>query len=109
MNAVSMLLSRYGRAVTVEKNGAVEAGRAFVRPLREKQEQSVPTPVGRTRQDRFLYLGEAALSLAGMGEKDAVVCGGERYRVETAQEIYVGEEISHWWAILEIADEEETA
>lgn len=94
------ILSRYGRDVTVYNEAVPEgtAVRAFVQPMREKgTEQSVPSPLGRVEQDRFLYLGPPETAL---DHTCRVAVQGEVYRVETAQPIYVGGVVSHWWAVL---------
>lgn len=93
------ILSRYGQSVNVyDREGQKTLVRAFFQPVRDKgAEQSVPTPLGRVEQDRFLYLGPAEIPLDG---RCRIVVEGESYRVETAQPIYVGETVSHWWAVL---------
>ena len=57
------------------------------------------------RQDRFLYLGPAKAALSG-GDGSWLSCGKMRYEVETAQAVYVGERVSHWWAVLRPGEEE---
>lgn len=104
----SRLVERYGRRVDLHPAGQEEAltVKAFFQPIPEqKQAQYLTTPVGARRQDRFLYLGvpEAPLSA---GDGSWLSCGGQRYEVETAQAIYVGESISHWWAVLRPGEEE---
>ena len=91
--------SRYGRDVTVYDRTAHKTQvRAFVQPMRDRgTEQSVPSPLGQVKQDRFLYLGPAQTAL---DEVCRVVVEDEVYRVETAQPIYVGGAVSHWWAVL---------
>lgn len=94
------ILNRYGQDVRVYTKAAPEGAalRAFVQPMRERgTEQSVPTPLGQVMQDRFLYLGppEAALD-----EECRVEVGGERFRVRAAHPVYVGQSLSHWWAVL---------
>ena len=93
------ILSRYGRNVTVYDGAAQEKQvRAIFQPMRDKgTEQSVPSPLGQVKQDRFLYLGPAETAL---DEWCRVAVEEEVYRVETAQPVYVGEAVSHWWAVL---------
>lgn len=102
------LLDRYGQRVTVLRNGekTTALGRAFLQPILDRREdwkQRRPSPLGLTRRDRFLYLGEPDLPL-GMGDK--VTCLGVDYEVQAAQPIRVGETLSHWWAVLRIRDRE---
>lgn len=93
------ILFRYGRDLTVI-DGAEQKTRvrAFFQPVRDRgTEQSVPSPLGQVKQDRFLYLGPAETAL---DEACRVVVEDEVYRVETAQLIQVGGVVSHWWAML---------
>ena len=66
MEQVDEVLTRYGQTVDLYFRGA-EAPvtvKAFFQPvLEEKKAQYLPTPVGRQRQDRFLYLGPADIPL----------------------------------------------
>ncbi|HIR84446.1 MAG TPA: hypothetical protein IAA56_03810 [Candidatus Galloscillospira excrementavium] len=100
------LLERYGQAVTLHPAGegaAVEV-RAFVQPVRERGEgwrDTLPTPLGLRRRERLLYLGTAQPPEGGWAEYL-----GRAYDVQTARPIYVGERLSHWWAMLEPRDEE---
>ena len=96
------ILQRYGQSVTVYNRQAPEGMtlRAFLQPVRERgMLQALPTDLGETRQDRLLYLGppEAALETDGVC---GVEVGGELYRPQSAQAVRVGEEVSHWWAVL---------
>lgn len=93
------ILARYGRDMTVYDRTAQETQvRAFFQPVRDRgTEQTVPSPLGQVKQDRFLYLGPAETDL---DQECRVVVENEVYRVETAQPIYVGETVSHWWAVL---------
>lgn len=94
------VLVRYGQEVRVYASEASEgvALHAFVQPVREKgTEQSVPSPLGQTMQDRFLYLGPPETAL---DENCRVEVDGERFRVRAAHPIRVGGRVSHWWAVL---------
>ncbi len=100
-SGLGSMFRRYGQPVRRTGRGGQSAeGWAFVRPITGRGEgdlQVRPTPLGTRRGDRFLYLGEADLPLAA---GDRVECMGTCCRVQYAQPIRVGEEISHWWAIL---------
>lgn len=94
------ILARYGQDVTVYTETTPEgtALRAFFQPLRDKgTAQTVPSPLGQAKQDRFLYLGPPQTAL---DDACRLEVRGERYRVEAAQPIYVGGTVSHWWAVL---------
>lgn len=106
MKGLWELLKRYGQDVAVRYDGgrADAETRAFLQPMVERREdwrQEVPTPLGIMRRDRFLYLGDPAVTLE---EADRVECGGRGYRVRTRELIRVGREASHWWAVLEPED-----
>lgn len=94
------ILSRYGQDVTVYTETAPEgtALRAFFQPMRNKgTAQTVPSPLGQVKQDRFVYLGPPECAL---DDTCRVKVRGEVYRVQTAQPICVGGTVSHWWAVL---------
>lgn len=93
------ILDRHGRDVTVYTGGTPEgvALRAFFQPVRDRgTAQTVPSPLGLVKQDRFVYLGppEQPLDDACRVEVD-----GEVYRLESAHPVYIGQACSHWWAI----------
>ena len=85
VDTISVLLDRYGQCVTLYRGG-VEPGRevrAFLQPLREAgREQARPSPLGLRRESG--------------------------YEVRTAHPIYLGERLSHWWAVLAPWGKEET-
>lgn len=102
---ISDILRRYGRSVTLcRPDGTCVEGHAFVQPIRSEDAfQPLPTPLGGRSEDRFLYLGSGACAVAA-GE-DTISCGGMCYEVLQAQPIYIGEAISHWWAVLTPGEE----
>lgn len=98
--AVTKLLDRYGQTVILQKDSGEQIGKAILQPLREKDtEQEMPAAVGLCRGDRFLYLGQAELTLEA-GTDMRVLWNGQGYRIRSAQPVYVGEKISHWQAYL---------
>ena len=104
--AISALLRRYGQPITLRRaDGSCVEDYAFVQPIRSTDTlQNLPTPLGIRREDRFLYLGSGSLPVkAGEGQ---VRCGGIRYDVVQAQPIYIGDAVSHWWAVLVPGEEE---
>lgn len=97
--AFSRILARYGQDVTIYTQDAPRGirTRAFFQPQRDKgTEQSVPTPLGWVKQDRFLYLGPADIPL---DDACKVKVGEEVYQARSVQPIYVGERLTHWWAV----------
>lgn len=97
--AVQTILRRCGQAVTLRRtDGAEETAVAILQPiLRQDDRQNLPQPQGLEREDRFLYLGPPDKPLEA-GEW--VRCREQDYAVCQAQPIYIGREISHWWAVL---------
>lgn len=107
MDGFGQILARYGQDVTVRyEDGRPEtAARAFLQAVVERREdwrQELPTPLGTIRRDRFLYLGEPGVTLTGC---ESLLWNGQRFRLRSAQPIYVGKKLSHWWAVAEAEDE----
>lgn len=101
MRGFERLLARYGQTVEIHPKGSPdgETVRAFLQPVPERREgrsQREPTPLGLARRDRFLYLGPPGIEMDGC----TVVWRGTRFGVRTAQAVYVGDRISHQWALL---------
>ncbi len=101
--AFQRLARRYGQIVQVFNQGNPDGVNvyAFLQPVLEKREAVVPSPLGMARQDRFLYLGDPKETL----EEGYVAWRGRTFDVMNAQSIYVGSELSHWWAVLTARDE----
>lgn len=93
------ILARYGRDVTVY-TGEVPEGvtlRAFFQPVRDRgTAQTVPSPLGIVKQDRFIYLGPPGQPLDDLCR---VEVDGEVYGLEAAHPVHIGQVCSHWWAI----------
>ena len=98
---VEALLSRYGQEIAVERERGTETVRAFLQPIRERDE-SVPetTAAGWLDGRLWLYLGRTAVE-AG----DTVLWRGRRFRVRSGRPHYIGERLCHWRAVLERARE----
>lgn len=108
--SISPVLRQFGKAVTVVRAGEVTGreGFAFLQPVPERKErgrQFVPSPLGMVREERFLYLGDAGLSLENM-EGGYLLCEGRCYVVSSAQAVYMGKTLSHWRALLSLREEE---
>lgn len=100
---VEALLSRYGQEIAVERERGTETVRAFLQPIRERDE-SVPetTAAGWLDGRLWLYLGRTVVE-AG----DTVLWRGRRFRVRSGRPHYIGERLCHWRAVLERARETE--
>lgn len=103
------LLVRYGQRVWVSRpDGEAVFTRAFVQPVLgrgQETPQGTPTPLGIAAERQYRYLGSPDIPLA---EGDRVEALGRRFRVRAAEPVAVGEECSHWWALLTVDDEEDT-
>ena len=94
------VLTQWGQKVRVytKKEPDGISLRAFIQPMREKgTEQTVPSPLGQVKQDRFVYLGPPETEL---DEESKVELDGMYFRVWSAQPVSVGNRVSHWWAVL---------
>ena len=105
--SLNRILERYGQTVDLHPAGREEGltVKAFLQPIREQKSQYLPTEVGIRRQDRFLYLGLPEAPLSGR-DGTWLSWGGQRYEVETAHAIWVGDAVSHWWAVLRPGEED---
>lgn len=95
---VEEILNRYGQTVTLRRAGTEEQIRAFLQPVAERAETAPKqrTPVGWLDGRLWLYLGRRAAQTG-----DTVVWKDMEFRVRSGRPVYVGEELSHWRAVLE--------
>ena len=106
--AWATLLAKYGQRVVLHQGDSTVDARAFLQPIREKgQAQSLPSPLGWQREDRFLYLGDPNHPLSDHG--DWVEFEGAGYAVVSAHPVHVGNSVSHIWAVLRPRDTGEEA
>lgn len=106
--AWAALLAKYGQRVVLHQGDNTVDTHAFLQPIREKgQAQSLPSPLGWQREDRFLYLGDPTCPLSNRG--DWVEFEGNGYAVTSAHPVYVGASVSHIWAVLRPRDAREEA
>ena len=105
--AFSTVLAKYGQEVTVYRSGQADGAvcRAFLQPILERQgRQDVPTVLGTVCRDRWLYLGDPLIPVDDLDD-GYVRWKGENFDVVRVQPIYVGDVLSHWWAVLKLRDE----
>lgn len=105
MGGFEAVLGRYGKPASVHRGGEEQTGLAMVQPLFEKDEQWLPAPLGRTRQDRFLCLASPELDLEGLGEDDFLEWDGGCYDVVTAQRVELGSRVLYQWAVVRVREE----
>ncbi len=103
---VAWVLTRCGTSVTLrQRNGTEEKTTAVIQPMRQKtEEQHAPTPIGGMDEVRYLYLGMPDSALYARNTQ--VVWQSRVFDVQSAHPIYVGSEVSHWWATLIPCNEE---
>jgi len=92
------ILARYGQEVTVMTDTNNLTVRAFLQPVTE-QKKTLPftvTSLGTVDDRLWIYLGRTALKFG-----DAVNCGASAYTVRNSAAIQIGDELSHYWAVLE--------
>lgn len=101
-------ITRFGAPMTAVDAAGAEAGTApaLVQPLREREDQRLPTPLGRRRTDRLLCLSHPDLPLDTLGERGFVRWQGEEYRIITTQKVLAGRETAYRWALLRPREEE---
>jgi len=101
------IAGQYGRAVKrCDESGAVIGeGKAFVQPITEKEWQKSAGALGAYRTDRFLCLAPASFPVGEPGDGSWLECGGQNYVPIVVHSVWLGEEQTHWWAVLEPRDE----
>ena len=103
--AFGVVLVRYGQSVGVCRDERTVLCRAFLQPILERKgRQTTPTVLGEVCRDRWLYLGDPAVSPQNLGD-GYILWKGKKFEVVKAQPIYVGNVLSHWWAVLKARDE----
>lgn len=92
------ILTRYGQTVTVERGTEAIQVQAFFQPVVEKQEAEpyTVTALGSVDDRLWLYLGKQAVE-----NGDTVIWNDRKFRVRSSRPYYVGQILSHWWAMLE--------
>lgn len=91
-------MARYGQKVTVQAGDTTVSVRAFLQPVTERDEKvrETVTPIGWVDGRLWLYLGQMALE-----ETDTLGWNGWTFRVRSCRPYYVGDRLSHYWAVLE--------
>ena len=95
---VEAILERWGQTAELCRVGRRQTVRAFIQPVRERDEvcPEAETPLGRLDGRLWLYLGRAAAETG-----DTVVWNGTAFRVRSGRPLYIGGALSHWRAVLE--------
>lgn len=95
------IAARYGRPVVLFRQGEeVGQGQAVLRPVLDRQEQWLPSPLGRQRQELVLCLAQADLPFCP-GEVEQTVQAGEAvYEVVSVRPVEAGTERIYWHGVL---------
>ena len=98
MNGFEKVLARYGSPVIILPEGAAYGVTvmALLQPVRDKERQSRPSPLGWGRRERWLYLGEPDVPLEGKVR----TADGQEFEVYSARKVDLGRQTCHWWGIL---------
>ena len=97
-----LILNHWGQAMTLRTAEGEKPCKAFLQPV-TKQGECVPTGVtalGWEDERQWLYLGFDKVSRG-----DTILWDGQAFRVTSGRAYYIGEELNHWWALLEPAKE----
>ena len=102
---VRQILEGYGQKVTVQTGETTVDVRAFLQPVPERSERAreEATPIGWVDGRLWLYLG-----LQAVESGDTINWNGRAFRVRSSRPYYVGQTLSHWWAMLEAEREAQT-
>ena len=103
---IRRLLVQYGQAaVIIRRDGTRVETKAFVQPVLgrgQEMPQRSPTPLGMAEERRYRYIGDVELEMG-----DRVEALGRRFFVRVAEPVRMGDDHTHWWAMLAVDDEED--
>ena len=95
------IAARYGRPVVLFRQGEeVGQGQAVLRPVLDRQEQWLPAPLGRQRQELVLCLAQADLPFCPGEEEQTVQAGEAVYEVVSVRPVEAGTERIYWHGVL---------
>ena len=92
------ILRRYGQAAVLETPEGETAVQAFLQPAREPRGRALgaATEIGWVDQRLWIYLGREKI-----GPGDTVRWKDLAFQVRSSRPCYIGQTLSHWWAVLE--------
>lgn len=95
------IAARYGRPVVLFRQGEeVGQGQAVLRPVLDRQEQWLPSPLGKQRQELVLCLAQADLPFCPGEEGQKVQAGEAVYEVVSVRPVEAGTERIYWHGVL---------
>lgn len=101
MRSFEKILARYGAPVTIFAGAGTEGvnAMALIQPVRDRERQNLPSPLGWRKEERWIYLGEPDVPLE-VGKGGFVRAGEREFEVYSARRVDLGRETCHWWGIL---------
>lgn len=105
MSGMERILEWYGQSVTLKNTDGEQEIRAFLQPEKARTE-TVPgeqTPIGWVDERLWSYIG-----LAAVEPGDIIRQGNTAYRVRSSRAYWLGDQVHHWWALLETEREAAT-
>ncbi|MBR5272479.1 MAG: hypothetical protein IKU25_03680 [Clostridia bacterium] len=84
--------------------------RALIHPLRYKNKMYLEgkfTDIGNSTSGYYLYIGPSDHDITKLGNDAVIISGDEKYVITRAERCYLGEEVTHIWAILRNVEGEE--
>ena len=100
--AVGEAIEKYGAPVTIDNDGVVEEGRAFVEPLRYRNRIYIGGQyhlAGLDRKEKYLYVGLVGNRLEE--DRSVIESNGAKYLVKRREVYYAGDVPVYVWAILQ--------
>lgn len=99
------IFEKYGRqcGFTAGEGVEPEKMKAFISPLRYKNKMylyGVNTEIGFNPEGYYLYIGPPSPDITQAGSGSRIICGGEAYRIDRAEKVYLGEKVFHIWAVI---------
>lgn len=106
------VIGSVGKTVTSHKaDGWCSAPyRALIQPLRYKNKMYLDgsyTDIGKSSSGYYLYIGPSDHDITRLDEGDYLLSDNVRYVISRAEKCYLGETVTHIWAILRNVEGEE--
>ena len=99
---VRQILERYGQKVTVQTGETTVDVRAFLQPVPERSERAREEATHTQADIHELDTGYlAACRESALQAAQALGWNGWTFRVRSCRPYYVGDRLSHYWAVLE--------
>lgn len=100
---LNLLISKYGRDISVISGGVQTPCRAILTPLRYKNKMYLDADVsdfGAIDRTRILYIGPPDPDFTKTWESTTVLFGNQKFSVTRADMIYLGDSPLYIWAVL---------